>query len=256
MKMLTVENKLALVTGASSGLGVSFARTLADHGAKIVLAARRTDRLESLADELEKKSGVEALPVRMDVTSPQSVDEALNLVDTRFGRAPDIVVNNAGLSREAWAVEMSEEDWSTVVETNYSSVWRVSKHAANRMIKAQQPGSIINIASITALRTSQFISAYASSKAAVDHLTRQMALELARYNIRVNALAPGYYKTKINEEFLASEQGELMRKRIPMRRFGDHNELSGPLLLLASDAGSYMTGSTIVVDGGHAISPL
>jgi NAD(P)-dependent dehydrogenase (short-subunit alcohol dehydrogenase family) len=255
MKLFELTGKTALVTGASSGLGDHFARVLAEAGAHVVLAARRLEKLEALAAEISAKGGA-ATPVVMDVTSPESVEAAFAAIDSDLGRPCDILINNSGLSREAWFTEMSEEDWNTVIDTNLSGVWRVAKHAAHAMKTAGEPGSIINIASITALRPAHTIAAYAASKAGVDHMTRVMALELARFRIRVNAIAPGYFKTAINGAFLDSPEGEKMAKRITLRRFGQYQELTGPLLLLASDAGSYMTGATLVVDGGHTLSPL
>ena len=160
------------------------------------------------------------------------------------------------MSREGWFTKMAEDDWNAVIDTNLTGVWRVAKHGANAMIAAKVQGSIINIASITGLRTQMMTTAYSVSKAGVDHMTRQMAVEMARSGIRVNAIAPGYFKTEINDDFLESEEGLKMIRRIAQRRIGNVSELSGPLLLLASDAGSFMTGSTIVVDGGHTLMPL
>ncbi len=255
MKLFSLANRTALVTGASSGLGRHFAVELSRAGADVVLAARRMDRLEDVASEISAAGG-RALPVEMDVTSETSVTGAYAEIQAALGRPCDLIVNNSGLSREGWFTQMKEEDWNLVIDTNLTGVWRVAKLGADAMIKAGSSGSIINIASITALRPSHMIAAYAASKAAVDHLTRVMALELARYNIRVNALAPGYFKTEINDGYLDSEEGAKMIRRIAMRRIGEKAELTGPLLLLASDAGSYMTGSTIVVDGGHTLTPL
>ncbi len=250
MDLFNVRGRTALVTGASSGLGRHFAQVLADAGAYVVVAARRMDRLEEVAANIEKRGG-KALPVEMDVTSEDSVTGAFAEIAEALGRPCDILVNNSGLSRDDWFNKMSEADWNAVIDTNLTGVWRVAKHATNAMIAGGKGGSIINIASITAFRPVHTLAAYASSKAAVDHLTRVMALEAARSGIRVNAIAPGYFKTEINDEFLDSEEGQKMAKRIVMRRFGAYKELDGALLLLASDAGSYMTGTTIVVDGGH-----
>jgi NAD(P)-dependent dehydrogenase (short-subunit alcohol dehydrogenase family) len=255
MRLFSLANKTALVTGASSGLGRHFAHVLADAGAYVILAARRLDRLEEVAGEIEKRGG-RALPVQMDVTSDDSVTGAFAEIREALGRPCDVLVNNSGLSREGWFWDMPEQDWNTVIDTNLTGVWRVAKYATQAMIDAGKGGSIINIASITGLRPSNMISAYSASKAAVDHLTRTMALETSRHGIRVNAIAPGYFKTAINDDFLDSEAGQRMAKRVPMRRFGNHDELNGPLLLLASDEGSYMTGATLVVDGGHTLTPL
>ncbi|MEM7493824.1 MAG: glucose 1-dehydrogenase [Pseudomonadota bacterium] len=242
--------KIALVTGASSGLGRHFARTLAQSGASVVLAARRIDRLEALAAEITSAGG-QALPVAMDVTYPDQVDAALETVIEHFGGPADIIVNNSGLSRENWFTQMEEADFDLVMDTNVKGVWLVARTFAAALVKAGKPGSMINIASVAGRRVGPTMAAYCASKAAVDHMTRAMAIEMARYGVRVNAIAPGYFKTEINDAFLDSEEGEKMRRRIPMRRFGQHDELSGPLLLLASEAGTFMTGSTIVVDGGH-----
>jgi len=255
MNMFGLAGRTALVTGASSGLGRHFAGVLARAGADVVVAARRMDRLEEVAGEIAAAGG-RALPVEMDVTSDGSVRGAFAEIREALGRACDIVISNSGMSREGWFREQSEEDWNAVIDTNLTGVWRVGKHATNAMIEAGVRGAIVNIASITAHRTQYMTTAYCVSKAGVDHLTRHMALENARYGIRVNAISPGYYRTAINDEYLDSEAGEAMRKRIALRRFGAYQELDGALLLLSSEAGSYMTGSTIVVDGGHLLSSL
>jgi NAD(P)-dependent dehydrogenase (short-subunit alcohol dehydrogenase family) len=255
MSLFSLANRTALVTGASSGLGEHFAHVLAAAGASVVIAARRMDRLERVAAEISEKGG-KALPVEMDVTREDSVTGAFAEIQEALGRPCDIIINNSGMSREGWYREQSEEDWNAVIDTNLTGVWRVGKAATNAMIAAGVKGSIVNIASITAHRTQMMTTAYCVSKAGVDHLTRHMAMESARYGIRVNAISPGYYKTAINDDYLDSEAGEAMRKRIAMRRFGEYRELDGALLLLASDAGSYITGSTLVVDGGHLLSPL
>lgn len=252
---LNLSGKLALVTGASGGLGAHFARTLSEAGATVILAARRLDRLKALETELVEAGG-KAFSVAMDVTSPQSVDGAFAAISAEFGRPADIIVNNSGIGQASWFHETPEDEWQSVIETNLNGVWRVAKAATNALIKAGQPGSIVNIASITAQKPAMMNVAYSASKAAVDHMTRNMAVEAARHRIRVNAIAPGYYKTDINADYLESEAGARMAKRIPMRRFGDYQELDGALVLLASDAASYMTGTTITVDGGHTLSPL
>jgi len=252
--LFELTGKRALVTGASSGLGAGFARALAVAGAELILAARRMAPLEALASDITEAGG-KAVAVAMDVTSAESVDRAFAMI-AETGAAADIIVNNSGVSREAWIAEMDEADWDVVMDTNLKGVWRVAKAGAQALMAAGKGGSVINIASITARRSSQTIAAYAASKAGVEHLTRAMALEWARADIRVNAIAPGYFLTDINADFFETDAGEAMRKRIPMRRLGQLQELSGPLLLLASDAGAYMTGATLVVDGGHLQSSL
>ena len=242
--------RVALVTGASSGLGRHFAKTLSAAGAKVVLAARRVDRLEALASEIEA-SGGEALAVAMDVTKAETIQAGLEATLARFGEPADIIVNNSGLSREDWFTNMDEDDFDLVMDTNTKGVWLVARAFAGALVKSGKPGSMINIASVAGKRVGYTMAAYCASKAACEHMTRAMAIEMARYGVRVNAIAPGYFETEINDSFLASDEGDKMRKRIPMRRFGEHEELSGPLLLLASDAGSFMTGATVVVDGGH-----
>lgn len=245
-----LSGRIALVTGASSGLGRHFAKTLSASGAKVILAARRVDRLEALASEIEA-SGGEALAVSMDVTKADTIQAALEASLDRFGAPADIIVNNSGLSREDWFTNMDEDDFDLVMDTNTKGVWLVARAFAGALVKAGKSGSMINIASVAGKRVGYTMAAYCASKAACEHMTRAMAIEMARYGVRVNAIAPGYFETEINDTFLASDEGQKMRKRIPMRRFGEHEELSGPLLLLASDAGSFMTGATIVVDGGH-----
>lgn len=242
--------RVALVTGASSGLGRHFATVLSGAGAKVVLAARRVDRLEALASEIEAAGG-EALAVSMDVTKADTIQAGLDATIERFGGPADVIVNNSGLSREDWFTGMSEDDFDLVMDTNTKGVWLVARTFAGALVKAGKPGSMINIASVAGKRVGYTMAAYCASKAACEHMTRAMAIEMARYGVRVNAIAPGYFETEINDTFLASDEGQKMRKRIPMRRFGEHEELSGPMLLLASEAGSFMTGATIVVDGGH-----
>ncbi|MBO6688119.1 MAG: glucose 1-dehydrogenase [Hyphomonas sp.] len=242
--------RIALVTGASSGLGKHFAGVLAEAGAKVVLAARRMERLETLAAEIEAKGG-EALAVSMDVTKADTIQAALEATVERFGGPADVIVNNSGLSREGFFTNMEEDDFDLVMDTNTKGVWLVARTFAGALVKSGKPGSMINIASVAGRRVGYTMTAYCASKAACEHMTRNMAIEMARYGVRVNAIAPGYFETEINDEFLNSDEGENMRKRVPMRRFGEHEELSGPLLLLASDAGSFMTGTTIIVDGGH-----
>ena len=253
--MFDLSGKRALVTGASSGLGEHFARVLSAQGAEVVLAARRLEKLEALASELTSAGGA-ALPVAMDVTSADSVTSAFDEISKRLAGPCDIIVNNSGIGQASWFQETTEDEWQAIIDTNLTGVWRVAKAATNALLQAGQPGSIINISSITALQPSLMNVGYGGTKAAVDHMTRDMAVEVSRYGIRVNAIAPGYFKTAINDEYLDSEHGDKMRKRIPMRRFGQHSELSGALMLLASDAGSYMTGETIRVDGGHVLMPL
>lgn len=251
-----LDGRRALVTGASGGLGLHFAGVLADAGAEVVLAARRTDALEAEVARL-RASGARAHAVPLDVTDAASVSQAFDLATRATGGAIDIVVNNAGISGGGGSLLQGEEsDWDAVLDTNLKGAWLVGREAARRQSAAQQPGSVINIASILGLRVAGGVAAYCASKAGLIQLTRVMALELARHRIRVNALAPGYVETDLNREFFASEAGLQLVKRIPQRRLGQARELDGPLLLLASEAGSYMTGAVIEVDGGHLCSSL
>ncbi|MBF2761362.1 MAG: SDR family oxidoreductase [Ectothiorhodospiraceae bacterium AqS1] len=253
-RLFDLHGCIALVTGASSGLGRHFAQTLAARGAKVALAARRIDRLESLARKIEDAGGV-AHPIRMDVTANESVERALDAVQSALG-IPDILINNSGIARTAATLQTGEEDWSAVIDTNLTGAWRVARLTAQRMVQAQQPGAIVNILSILAFGIAGGLGAYAASKAGLLQLTRTMAMELARHRIRVNAIAPGYVRTDMNRGYFESEAGKAMIRRIPQRRIADPAEIDGALLLLAGPASSYMTGSTIVVDGGHLAAGL
>lgn len=244
-----LDGRVALVTGAGSGLGRQFALTLAEAGASVVLAARRRNKLEETA-RLIRSGGGKAICVDLDVTDSDSVRHCFAEAESSAG-VPDVVVNNAGISREAFLVDLSEEDWDAVVNTNLKGVFLVARRAAQAMIEAEKAGSIVNIASILGIRVSKKLAAYNAAKSGVLHLTRAMALEWSRYGIRVNAIAPGYFETDMNTRFWETDAARKMLEALPMRRTGELFELSGPLLLLASDAGSYMTGSTIEVDGGH-----
>lgn len=242
--------KRALVTGASSqGLGRFFALTLADAGCEVMLAARRVEPMQKLAKQIEARQ-VRADVIRLDVTDRESVDQALD------EQVFDIVVNNAGTSVAKPVLDQSFDDFDRIIKTNLYGTWLVSTAAARAMKAAGRSGSIINIASITGLRQAEYLTPYAVSKSGVIHLTKQLALELARYNIRVNAIAPGYFESDLTREYLRSGKGEKLLQRIPMRRFGDYESLRGPLLLLASDHSAYVTGAVIPVDGGHLLSTL
>lgn len=246
---LSLDGKRALVTGASGGLGLHFARVLSAAGAEVTLAARRIDRVEAEARAL-REAGCAADAAELDVTSPDSV-AAL------FGAARpfDIVVNNAGVAGEGAAIDMRPEAFRQVIDTNLTGVFAVAQAAARGM-RAAGGGSIVNIASILGLRVAGHVAAYAASKAAVVQLTKALALEWARYGVRVNALCPGYIETPINAEFFATEAGAALVRRIPQRRLGRLDDLDAPLLLLASDRSAYMTGAVIAVDGGHLVSGL
>ncbi|MSP50010.1 MAG: glucose 1-dehydrogenase [Alphaproteobacteria bacterium] len=250
---ISLAGHTALVTGASSGLGRHFARVLARAGARVAIGARRMDRLVSLAEEI-RASGGEALLVELDVTDDTSIERAIGQsADALEGL--DILVNNAGIVVTKPALDLTADDWDLTMATNLRGAFLVAQAAARRMAD-QGGGCIVNIASIAGLRTGGHLAAYAASKAGLIHLTKNLAIELARSNIRVNALAPGYIETDLNAEFFATKAGEEVIRRIPQRRLGRPEDLDGPLLLLASDASRYMTGAVLVVDGGHSVNPL
>ena len=249
-----LDGRIALVTGASSGLGRHFAATLAHAGATVALAARRADRLAAGVADIEAAGG-RALAVEMDVTDEASVRAGFAAIEAKLGPA-DLIVNNAGVAVSRPLLEQTEDDWDSVVDTNLKGAWLVAQEGARRLVAARQAGAIVNIASITGERVAGGVAPYCASKAGLIHLTRAMALELARHGIRVNAIAPGYVETELNHDFLASDAGQRLMARIPQRRFGRAADLDGALLLLAGDAGAYITGSVIAVDGGHLVSTL
>jgi NAD(P)-dependent dehydrogenase (short-subunit alcohol dehydrogenase family) len=253
-KRFDLTGKVALVTGASAGLGVHFARTLAAAGASVAIAARRADRLASLQAELQS-AGAKAVAVELDVQSGDSITAAFAAVEEALGPI-DIVVNNAGISIVKPALEMPVEDWDAVVNTNLRGAWLVAQTAGKRWLMGKRPGVIVNIASILGLRTIGQVAPYNASKAGLIHLTRALAMEWARHDIRVNAICPGYIETEMNSDFWKTPAGQRLIDRIPQRRIGKPEHLDGALLLLASEAGSFMTGSVLTVDGGHTVSSL
>lgn len=246
-----LSGKVALVTGASQGLGRRFARVLAEHGAAVGLAARQVAKLEALQREIEAAGG-RAASVALDVTSLPAIEAALDQLEASLGPL-DILINNAGVAVSKGVLEQTEADWDQVVGTNLKGAFFVAQAVARRMA-AQHGGSIVNLGSVLSLDVVGHLAPYAASKGGLWQLTRAMALELARHDVRVNALAPGYIATEINRDFLATEPGQRMLKKIPQRRFGVPEDLDGALLLLASDASRYMTGSIIVVDGGFMLT--
>jgi hypothetical protein len=246
-----LDGRVALVTGASGALGAEFARTLAAAGARVVLAARRIAPMEVLAADLGR-----AHVVALDVTKPDSVAEAVAQAEAQAGGPVEILINNSGIATPGAALEQSDEDWARVLGVNLDGARRMSVAVARRLVEAGRKGAIVNVASILGLRQGAGVSAYATSKAALIQLTKQHALEWARHGIRVNALAPGYVETDMNRDFFATDAGQATIRRIPQRRLGRTQDLAGPLLLLASEAGGFMTGSVLVADGGHLLSPL
>jgi 3-oxoacyl-[acyl-carrier protein] reductase len=242
-----LSGKVALVTGASQGLGRRFAETLARHGATVALAARQTARLEDLREAIEGAGG-RAASCALDVTETASIEPALERIEAALGPL-DVLVNNAGVAVSKAVLEQNEADCDKVLGTNLKGAFFTAQAVARRMA-ARGGGNIVNVASVLALDVVGHLAPYAASKGGLWQLTRTMALELARHNVRVNALAPGYIETEINRDFLATDSGERMKKRIPQRRYGTPADLDGALLLLASDASRYMTGSIILIDGG------
>ena len=256
MDIFDLSGKVIAITGASSGFGRHFAGVLAGAGAHVVLGARREDKLASRVAEIEAAGG-QALACSLDVRDRSSIETFL---DTAFGVAGklDVLINNAGVEAGAKTyATIDEDDWDYVLDTNLKSAWLASKSYTERVQRAEQSsGNIIMISSITDTRTIKGQFPYAVSKGGLTRMTEVMALEAARYNIRVNALAPGYVLTDVSRLLLESEQADTFMKGIPMRRYGEFDDLDGPILLLASDASKYMTGSIVTVDGGHVCASL
>ena len=245
--------RVALVTGASGGLGAHFADVLARSGVRVAVAARRLEACSAVCDTIRAEGG-EAHPFAMDVADANSVKAAVGAVEEHFGRL-DILVNNAGIAAPAPALDLDEAQWDAVLDTNLKGAF-LAAQAAARIMKRHGGGAIVNVASILGLRVAGQVAAYAASKAGLIQLTKALALEWARHGVRINALCPGYIETDINRDFFASEAGQAMLKRVPQRRLGQASDLDGPLLLLCSDASAYMTGSVVTVDGGHLVSSL
>jgi NAD(P)-dependent dehydrogenase (short-subunit alcohol dehydrogenase family) len=254
--LFSLKGKNIAITGASSGFGHHFAGVLADAGARVILGARRTDKISDRVAEINENGG-QAMGIPLDVTDPDSCAGFLSKAEETHGSV-DVLINNAGVEAGAKTYAMiDEDDWDHVLDTNLKSVWRLSKMYTAAVVKnTQSEGNIINVASISAFRTIKGQFPYAVSKAALVKATEIMALEGARYGIRVNSLSPGYILTDVSRVLLESERSDTFVKGIPMRRYGEFGDLDGPLLLLASDGSRYMTGSTVVVDGGHIVSEL
>lgn len=250
-----LEGQVAFVTGASSGLGAHFAQTLAAAGAKVAIGARRVDRLAALAEEIAATDG-RALPVELDVTDADSVARAVAIAEEELGPI-SILVNNAGVPPRALTLEMDEEEWDRVVGTNLKGCWLMAREVGQRMVAHGNGGRIVNIASVLGWKTvAKRIQSYGVSKAGLVSMTETMALELGGDGILVNAIAPGYIKTELNDKFLESEAGRRIRTRVATGRFGEPADLDGALLLLAGPGGAYITGAVIAVDGGLTLSTL
>ena len=249
--LIDLSSKVALVSGASSGIGAHFSKVLAMHGAKVILTARRIDHLQSVVKQIKDEGG-EATAVNMDVTDPKSVKSAFDQAQDLYG-VVEIVSNNAGVADSKPAIDTDETSWDFVLDTNLKGAWLVAREAGMRMIDSNSAGSIVNTASILGLRVALSQSSYSTSKAALIQLTKSLALEWSRKNIRVNALCPGYFKTQMNANFLESEKGKALIANTPAQRIGELDELTMPFLLLASDAGSFVNGVSLIVDGAHSL---
>ena len=239
------------MTGASSGLGHQFAFVLANAGADVAITARRVDRLQTVASQIAEY-GRKAIPIEMDVLDLMSIDHAVAKAWDTLGGI-DVLINNAGTAAARPALKVEEDDWDAVLDTNLKGAFFVARDVARRMVERGQGGNIVNIASTIANRTSRTLASYAASKSGLVQLTRTMALELAGKNIRINALAPGYIQTEINQDFFESPDAKKVVQRVTQKRVGRIDELDGPLLLLASEASSYMTGAVLTVDGGYQL---
>ena len=251
-QLFDLKGRVAMVTGASSGLGLRFAEVLAGEGAAVALVARRADRLATLRARIEAAGG-RAVAISADVLDRKAMLRAFDEAEQAFGTVT-ILVNNAGVAHANRAVDLPEEEWRRVVGTNLDAVFFWAQEAARRMLAAGKHGAIVNIASVLGLGVSKGTAAYAVAKAGVIQLTKALGLELAFKGVRVNAIAPGWFVTDINREYLASEAGKKLTRDIPVGRFGQDGDLDGALLLLVSDAGRYIAGATIVVDGGQVVA--
>jgi NAD(P)-dependent dehydrogenase (short-subunit alcohol dehydrogenase family) len=250
----SLTGEVALVTGASSGIGHHFAAVLAAAGAKVAAAARREDRLAELARSIEADGGA-CLPFACDVTRKDSIRATIAAAEERLGPV-SILVNNAGVVISKPLFEQTEEDWDYVIDTNLKGAWLAAREFAHHLVERQRPGRIINISSILASRTIGRVPAYCAAKAGLSHLTSVLAMELARYGILVNALAPGYVETDFNRAYFQTDAGKALIGRIPLKRLAQPADLDGALLFLASPASAYVTGAVIAVDGGHAVAAI
>jgi 3-oxoacyl-[acyl-carrier protein] reductase len=251
-ELFDLTGRVALVTGASSGLGVRFAEVLAVNGAAVGLVARRRERLDGLASRIEAAGG-RAVAVEADVLDRAAMSRAFDVVEAQFGTVT-ILINNAGIAHADRAVDMPETQWRRVLGTDLDAVFFWAQEAARRMLAIGKPGAIVNIASIAGFGAAKGVVAYATAKAGVVQLTKVLGLELAFKGIRVNAIAPGWFVTDLNRDYLASEAGEKLKREIPVGRFGQDGDLDGAILLLVSDAGRFIAGTTVVVDGGQMVA--
>lgn len=249
--------KVALVTGASGGLGAHFAGVLSEAGASVAITARREEKLAALASELNDKGG-KALAISLDIAGGKGFQDCFDRIEESLGPV-DILVNNAGISGDGgfWR-DISDETWNKVMDTNLNGLWSMCQEMCQRLESSSRPGTIINISSIYGHREGLLKLPYNVSKAAVMQLTKTLAAELLQQKlpIRVNALCPGYFDTDINAPITGSDQGRRYLAGTPAGRMGRFEELDGALLLLASEAGSFINGTSLVVDGGHLVKPI
>lgn len=255
LEKFKLENKVAAITGAARGLGKAMATGLAEAGANIVIPDIDFEEAEKTANEIKSDCGVKTLALETDITDEEQVVSMVSKTIDEFGKI-DILINNAGICKHIPAEEMSKSDWEEVINVNLNGLFLCAREVAKPMIEAKQ-GTIINIASMSGyiVNYPQPQVSYNTSKAGVIHLTKSLAAEWAKYNIRVNAIAPGYMKTKLTEVFL-EENPELKEDWVgptPMKRMGKPEELKGTAVYLASDASSFMTGHTMVIDGGYTV---
>jgi 3-oxoacyl-[acyl-carrier protein] reductase len=251
-ELFDLSGRVGLVTGASSGLGLRFAEVLAANGAAVALVARRKDRIVALQETIVAAGG-RALAIEADVLDNGAMRRAFDAAEEAFGTVT-VLVNNAGVGHSTRALEMPEEEWRRVIATNLDAVFFWAQEAARRMLAAGKPGAIVNIASVLGFGASKGVIAYTTAKAGVVQMTKALGLELAFKGVRVNAIAPGWFVTEINRDYLATDEGKKLTRDIPVGRFGRDGDLDGALLLLASDAGRFIAGATIVVDGGQMVA--
>lgn len=247
LQRFSLENRRVLITGASSGLGHGVAKGLAAAGAEIIACARREEKLKALVDEIRSQGG-SAHAIAMDVADRNSVNNAYDRAEALAG-TPDIIINNAGVADPKNFLKIDQDSRDFVMGTNFNGVWNVAQEGASRMVAAGLKGSIINIASVLAIMAQTGQTTYCASKAAVAHLTQAMSLDLMRHGIRVNAIAPGWFLTEMNEDFFSTDAGKAYIQRMPAQRLGDIDELIGPIIMLASEAGSFVNGTVLPVDG-------
>lgn len=248
----SLTGRIALVTGAGSGMGSHFVETLAEAGAKVICAARRTEQIEAAAQKV-RDGGGQAVAIQLDIGDTASVTRAFDEAEKAFGAPVDLLINNAGQILFAPFPEIEDEQWNNLMNVNLTGTMRMTREFSKRLIAAGKPGSVVNITSITGQQTKAMLSIYGTAKAGLIHFTKQAAIDLLPHNIRVNSIAPGYFRTEMVDWYFDSPEGSQEVENLPAKRVGYMEELDGPLLLLASDAGSYMNGVIMPVDYGHVI---